>query len=211
MYSLMNESSSLLLDELKTKEISRFAALHQQLTTTDVSINPEYHREYKAHWGMHAAFLDEVFYKKYFRRLEDTKSATTLDVHGTLRDVSMFAEHDTGKGIQFSFATKLLTTIDPRLPVYDSKVAAFYFFEAPPTKQSAEKRLDAWLSFYDFLRAEYAHISEAGLLQPAIQAFCGRFPNAATWPEERIIDVLIWATVSSLESGLLHTGKGRHH
>jgi len=75
------------------------------------------------------------------------------------------------KTLQFSFASKLLHTLDPHKPIYDSHVKTFYRFSAPYSTRSFESRLQSLLTFYDFLRAEYEKVLGDGLLQEPICRF----------------------------------------
>jgi len=110
-------------------------------------------------------------------------------------------------GLQFSFATKLAHMVDPRLPVYDSLVAAFYFHVPRSGASQLETRLRDLLSFYKFLRVEYARVLGDGLLADAIQRFRARFPDNNEICDERVVDWLLWAWVSLIHRGAQQRGE----
>ncbi|SRR6266481_3967951 len=91
---------------------------------------------------------------------------------------------------------------NPHLPIYDSQVAAFYFFQFPSTNINVDKRIDRLEAFHNFLINEYARIIKDGLLKLAIQVFNKRF-NQWHLTEEKIIDSLIWQYVNILDKGAL--------
>jgi hypothetical protein len=95
---------------------------------------------------------------------------------------------------------------NPRLPIYDSMVADFYFYDSPANKQPLAQRIKHLVSFHDFLTSEYARILRLGLLSPAIQMFRQQF-NPLHFTDEKIIDSLIWAFVSQLKNGGLPHGR----
>ena len=85
------------------------------------------------------------------------------------------------QSLQISFATKLLHMVNPTTPIYDSMVAAFYFFDEPGRKQPLQ------------------------LLSPAIQSFRRRF-SPQHFTDEKVIDSLLWAFVSLLRNGAVVQG-----
>jgi len=90
----------------------------------------------------------------------------------------------------------------PRIPVYDSRVARFCFFEEPGRDLPLEERIRRLVAFHDFLIREYARILSVGLLAPAIRAFRQRL-RPQHFSDEKIIDSLIWSFVNLLRNGAL--------
>lgn len=160
----------------------------------------EYQRRYRKHWAMNGARLSEVYCKAYFENLQ-TALCKPLQIRQLMMDLYAIPSHQNGrKSVQFSFATKLLHMADPRLPIYDSKVAWFYFFVEPSADHGLAK-IDKLVEFYKFLTEEYGRILKDGLLAPSIAAFRNRFRTNMS--DEKIIDALIWACVVSLNKRAL--------
>ena len=124
-----------------------------------------------------------------------------------IRDIAMLSDTPERSSLQFSFATKLLNTIDSREPVYDTHVTSFYFFVPPASDRPFEARLDALLEFYEFLRGEYARVIGQGLLRPAIDQFRERVSADPDLCDERIVDLLIWGFVSLMRRGVQQSGE----
>ena len=148
---------------------------------------------------MNAARLSSHFHEVYFSILKDGSDLELASVMLTLYDVSNRANGR--KSLQFSFATKLLHVLNPKLPIYSSEVAAFFFYQP----QRAAARIDDYLSFYDFLVKEYRRIIELKLLKHAIEEFRFHLQPPEQFSDEKIIDSLIWATVGFLKEGALTT------
>ncbi len=162
--------------------------------------SPEYQKKYRKYWAMNVAQLGADFYTVYFGNLELATRQLPIIVDLVQTLYNSYKRRDGRQTIQFSFATKLLHMASPQLPIYDSRVAAFYFFQEPSLNLGAQQRIDCFIAFYDFLSREYARVLQEGLLAGAIQAFRDRF-NSQHFTDEKIIDLLIWAFVTLLNKG----------
>jgi hypothetical protein len=92
-----------------------------------------------------------------------------------------------------------------RIPIYDSRIAAFYFF-ATPANKTLQRRINRFVSFHSFLIGEYARVLQNNLLATAIQEF-KRQLNPRRFTDEKIVDSLIWAFVGLLRKGALMNGQ----
>ena len=205
MYRMMNENCDDLLTELdRISDLPRYIELRRRLFAGDVAADEDFHALYRNYWQMNVARLGDPFYFRYFALLESLKknrAGFVGDIDATLRELALLTNTTERPSLQFSFATKLLNTIDPRLPVYDSYVSQFFFFVAPPSNYSVDVRLSALLSFHAFLRAEYSRVIKEGLLTDAIARFREHFAIDSELCDERVIDMLIWGYVSLLRNG----------
>jgi hypothetical protein len=170
-------------------------------------LNPahqDYQAKYRTFWVMGGAHLNARFYPVYFDLLNQTRNVqrpadAATQLATVMRQLYEASENDAGKrSIQFSFATKLLHTVDPHLPIYDSMVSEFYFFRGA-IKEDTDERIEEFVSFYSFLIDEYARVIRRGLLARAIESFRGRC-TPQHWTDEKIIDSLIWAFVPLLRN-----------
>ncbi len=203
MYCLINRHIDVILKAIPESYVTDYDWLIQNVRQVGTA---DYQAKYRRYWGMDAAHLSAGFREAYFNELRSALDNPT-DL-GTL--VARLHETPTyGNGrrsLQFSFATKLLHTTDRRTPIYDSFVAAFYFFEPLGPARPLEDRIRKLVSFHDFLSAEFARVLAGGLLAKSILAFRSRFmPQCFT--DERIIDALIWAYVDLLKRGALGRGE----
>ena len=101
------------------------------------------------------------------------------------------------------------------MPIYDSQVAAFYFFQEPDIKDAKDpgdlkRRIGVFTSFHDFLRQEYARVLQNNLLASAIKEFRVRL-SPQHFTDEKIVDSLIWAFVGLLWKGGLQKGQIAYH
>ena len=208
MYEMMNQNCGDVLAELdRISDLPRYLDLRKRLGEVDVSADPEFQLQYRAYWRMNVARLGDPFYSQYFGILETLKEEGIDNPDEALREIALIHHTAERPSLQFSFATKLLNTLDPKAPVYDSYVSAFYFFTPRPSDQPVQLRLEELLEFYSFLRREYARVLDAGLLSPAVAKFREHFQIDHTLCDERVIDLLIWGFVSLLRNGAQLQGK----
>jgi hypothetical protein len=161
MYSVIEESRELIVNSLSAAEIHEYEVLRNDLVQLGTAA---YQNRYKNFWSMNVARLSRTFTAAYFGALNSTAPQTV-----SLRDVcqtlwSASARRNGTRTLQFSFATKLVHMLQPQLPIYDSRVAWFYFFSEPPTSLPVTARIDRFIGFHSFLTNEYARIIDCGLL-----------------------------------------------
>lgn len=200
MYRLINQNAPAVVAAIDgIGDLSTYVRLRSTfLSEGDISADPNFQSSYRRYWGMNNARQSEVFYSRYFALLGECRNSGSADVARIIQQLS-----ETGggsRGLQFSFATKLAHMVDPRLPVYDSYVAAFYFYVRPSSKLPTE-RMRNLLSFYGFLRNEYERVLRHGLLAVSIREFRTTRKIDDAIPDERIVDWLLWAWVSLLRRG----------
>jgi hypothetical protein len=204
----MNDCCDAILAELdRISDVPRYLDLRQQMSRVNVATDAAFQRKYRAYWRMNVTQLGAGFYSQYFTRLEHLKTGEIDDVNAAIREIAVLSDTTERPSLQFSFATKFVNTIDPRAPVYDSFVSAFFFFVPPASDQPVQGRLDELLEFYDFLRGEYARILDRGLLDTAIAAFRAHFAVDDTFCNERVVDLLVWSFASLLRNGAHRHGK----
>jgi hypothetical protein len=212
MYDLINQYAQTVVGTIPREHVTDYEWLIQNVGQANTS---GYQNRYRRFWAMNPARLSPAFYLAYFGAMSAaTKQTPTL---GALAP-NLHAASTNSKGrqsLQFSFTTKLLHMTNQHLPIYDSQVAAFYFFQEPDIKnpkdpEDLKRRIGVFTSFHDFLRQEYARVLQNNLLAPAIQEFRLRL-NPKHFTDEKIVDSLIWAFVGLLRKGALQKGQIAYH
>ena len=129
MYNLINQYASTIVRETPLGYVQDYEWL---LDNIGPALSQEYKREFRKFWAMNSARLNHKFYERYFALLSapTTQAFTLNQIVDILYDESM--RGDGSHSVQFSFVTKLLHMQNPHVPIYDSQVAAFYFFRPPP-------------------------------------------------------------------------------
>ncbi len=168
------------------------------------SMIPEYQARYRRFWNMNR-FLSKEYFSAYFERL-NTLSEIPLDAAMLAKDLYDVPTNSKGRQtIQFSYATKLLHMKHQTLPIYDSFVCKFYFWEVGDN-QTVEQKIQELAGFHAFLVKEYARVISQGLLERPIEAFRKRF-EPRFFTDQKTIDSLIWAYTRLLAKGGLIDGQ----
>ena len=98
------------------------------------------------------------------------------------------------KSLQFSFATKLLATLDQEQPLYDSSVASLFGFRRPDHLKDFSKRLERLLGFYEQLSVTSRWLAQQRQLDAVNAAFAKRHQGWDKVPLPKQIDFILWAT-----------------
>jgi hypothetical protein len=189
MYQLIERHRNYIVDSIRPSDIGEYAWLRSNRRHANTG---EYQRRYRKYWIMNRAFLSAEYFLAYFEFLATAPARNTP--FGNL-PVEIYTEASKSNGVlscQFSFASKLLHTLSTRRPVYDSRVAWFYFFTDPGASADVDTRTAALEGFYEFLEYEYARVLARGLLARSIALFRRKL-GANAYTDEKIIDTLIWA------------------
>ncbi len=201
MYQLINSNAAAVIRALgRIGDIREYLQLRRDLVANGAGmLSTSFQRTYRKYWRMNAARLPPSFYDLYLSLLAECQANGVADVERATLLISdaTGANH----GLQFSFATKLAHMVDPRIPVFDSFVAAFYFFTPPSSARLFDERLPVLLAFHRFLQDEYARVLDRGLLAPALGQLREDKKLDTSVPDERLIDWLLWGWVSLLRRG----------
>lgn len=198
MYDLINGNIGIILNFIATdpKTVTEYDDLVTNLHK--VATQP-YQDRYGVYWVMQ--YPDQAWRKVYFQELQTALLNPANPPNLAVLATKLYATPTNARGQsnQFSFITKLVHMVDRHSPIYDSRVAAFYFFQRP---DPGPTQIQDYVNFHTFLVQEYRRVLQNGLLCHSIQSFRQRFaPKQFT--DERVIDVLIWGYVGLLENGAL--------
>lgn len=209
MYNLINQNIDLILATVDHYlDIDTYLNLMRRFTHGDVRHDALFHLDYRRYWRLNAAILSESFCLAYFDLMENLRGHQNINIEALARQLYEIPTHENGRqSLQFSFSSKLVHTLDPHKPIYDSVIADFFFFNPPGPNKELDFRLHSLLAFYNFLCNEYHRILEHDLLEPSILRF-RQIPGVDdTYTNEKIIDTLIWRFVTLLRNGALIDGR----
>lgn len=211
MYAMLNEAINLALDdESIERDLLKYSSIMTRFAKGSIAEDATFQRAYRGYWAMNGARLSTAFLDRYFRLMDERRGDTAVEIEEVVNDLWSVPTHRNGrKSVQFSFASKLVHTVDPTKPIFDSLVCRFYFL--PDPSGSADARLAELVTSYRFLQHEHRRVVDGGLLEPGIRSFRDRFAAAVDgWTDQRVIDVLIWAFVKYLRAGALRRGTVRY-
>ncbi len=199
MYSLINKHIDRLLTEgFRPEYLPEYFNLLVE-NPEKVRTN-EYQRTYVTTWKLGRLGFDDRHWGEYFNRMYNllqnppsNSEAWLKELHDLASSLYQIKTKRLRNVLPFSACTKLAHIVNNHLPIYDSKVAAFYLW-SPTAARAFERRIMDHLEFYNKLLLEYAKVIQTGLLNEAIEEFRRRFYSRVC-TDERILDFLIWSWV----------------
>lgn len=182
----LNANLDEILERLRPSYLGRYGMLRDRLLLTDVSIDREYQRTFNGFYRMQRR--ERAWYAYYFALLQRNKTDETVDFANVIRQI-----HADRQRVEPSFASKLVATIRPEMPVYDRYVRDNLSLRIPAASLSTQTRIDGFITTYESLHAQVrALISNRAFTDTLRPAFDGRFPSYASITDVKKLDFLLW-------------------
>ncbi len=109
----------------------------------------------------------------------------------TFKEVLLELYHSTGQ-IEASFASKLLATINPDRPIWDSKVLSALRLKLD--KDGSESRVEKTVNLYSRICEWYSCFLKTDMAAEWIEAFDCEFPVFKGLTSTKKIDFILWAS-----------------
>jgi hypothetical protein len=208
MYHQINGYIQTLLKSIdRKKDIDPYLLLLRMFDEGSVVNNERFKSTYRKYWQLNAARVSDSYCKHYFQVMENHRYSGNKSIKDVVSVLYNVPSNLKGiKTIQFSFATKLLHTIDNTLPMYDSLVADFYFCPQIKPYWKYAKKLSTYLQIYDFLLREQKRILDNHFLSESIGKVRGHFKLPREYTDQKIIDTLLWKFAADLRAGAIIRG-----
>lgn len=205
MYEIISRNIERILGNIdEDLDIRTYLTLLNRFRNVDVTCDTEFQNNYCRYWRLFGAGLSQEFRTAYFELMERLRGGPLPSIEEVTRILYEVPSNSSGrKRLQFSFASKLLHTLDPHRPIYDSMVATFYRFSVPNPIKSFEEKLQGFLGFYNFLTVEYNRVLTTQTLAQPIARFRNRFSVSDEYTDEKVIDTLIWRAMDLRRKGVL--------
>ena len=115
LVKLIVERKDDILNKFDNKMMETYRWLQEELYLRDVSVDQEYRRKFSSYYIMR--YVSQEYRDAFFRVFEKIKNKPDI----SFRDVS-YRLYDVDQKHQFSFISKMLHTINPHEPIFDSQV-----------------------------------------------------------------------------------------
>lgn len=172
--------------ESRRKDLQKYFFIKKEYKKDRIENHLQFQKKYKKFYAMYSAGLTEEFFKIYFSIL-DKKEKSLKKILLELYDIP---RRNGSKAIQFSFATKLLHTINNNLPIYDKFVGKFFGLSV--RGRTKEDRIKSCLQNYSQLKKYYEGL--VGSSYSDIVLFRQKFKcHENLISDVKILDFMIWA------------------
>lgn len=181
---LIHKNRDVILSQLDTNTLSVYHWLQDNLHTRNVAIDQEYRKRYGHYYGMR--FVSNEYRERYFQMMEDLKNIPGVSFREISQQLYLVDQKH-----EFSFISKLLHTIDPSCPIYDSRVARVLGITRYP-KNDFQKVLKRDEGILDKLRNVYHQLETDSRLTELLIQIDQRTPDKPMSIEKKL-DFILWA------------------
>lgn len=169
----------------RSKDLDTYAWIMERVNKTDVSGDAEFQRRFTRFYVLRRNAAQQ---KAYYDLLEACKKREDVRFSEVLRTL-----YEATGWVEASFSSKLLATINPDMPIWDSIVLSRLGLK-PSTSDDNEKRLSRSESVYQSIVDWYQGFLPTREAQEAITAFDTAFPDYVHFSPTKKIDFLLWGS-----------------
>ena len=168
----------------KSFGIDRYTFIIKELSKRDISIDPNYQRFFNAFYVVRR---DRKWRKIYYDYFESQKNNKNL----TFENVIRYLYEKTGQ-VEASFSSKLLSTVNPNMPIWDAYVLKNLGLKMKMGKP--QDRIEQAIRLYRDIHETYMRLVKSEWGKSAIAKFNELLPDARWISDIKKIDFFIWQT-----------------
>ena len=180
----IRQNQSAIMKKLNPKVLATYCWLQDNLHKRNVAVDTEYRKKFSGYYRMR--FVSQEYRDQFFELFEEIKSESSP----SFRVVSQKLFQVDGKH-EFSFITKMLHTIEPSRPIYDSQVdialGIHRYYQA-----NFEEKLRQDEHILAQIAAAYRELASAPGMIELLAEFDKIIPGH-TMSAEKKIDFILWA------------------
>lgn len=169
----------------RAEDLASYAWIMEQVNKTNVLADAQFQRTFTRFYVLRRNAAQQ---KAYYGLLEASKGKADVCFSTILR-----ALYEATGWVEASFSSKLLATLQPDMPIWDSIVLSRLGLK-PSTSDDKEKRLAHSEKLYENIVRWYREFLPTPEAQAAVAAFDKAFPNYADFTATKKIDFLLWGS-----------------
>lgn len=176
-----------ILNNLDVESIDVYAFLKKEYCEGNIGENLLFQFVYRSFYRLDNAGLTPEFKTKYFELMNKQND----DLKDILNKLLPFKNRKGQQSVQFSFATKLMNTLNQDLPIYDSQVASILKLKKPYDKNKFQ-RINNCIEIYQDLRGCINYL--LGLNLKIIAQFRNNFNVTDEMMNDvKVLDFVLWS------------------
>jgi len=165
------------------KGVKQYTQIMSLFPNIDVSKDISFQRVFKNFYNF--MFLNDDFLNDFFYFFQKHKNSSP-DFIDTLK--YFYEKHDK---FFYSYVSKMLTTIDPNLPVWDTPVCFMLKIKNPDSELSSEKKIIKAKEIYEMLAGWYNYFIPSEEGRKWIMLFDDAYPNSNITSVKKIYLILL--------------------
>ena len=193
-YSLddLDRYSQRIIELLFAGAIHTTCYLTETSANEDIRTNTVYKHIFKRYYGLNFAGLTPEFYEEFFEQLVIAKNKG-FDIFRIAAALKAIKNKKDQESLQFSFISKIGATVDPRLPIYDSRIVQIFGLSNRNGIKGHDNKLAILTDDYKVLKDKINRLlneQQMNRLISEIEQKMGAIGYSL--PEERICDLILW-------------------
>ncbi len=186
----MKESKKISLSKIKIRKVlplisdglEKYLWIQKEFKKRDVAKNSEFQRKFN---GFYKVRRNEDWRKKFYSLLEKNKNT-----HIEFKDILMDLYKKTGR-MEASFASKLIATVNPKMPVIDKIVFKNVGLKLPYTKKRNRHLIIK--EQYEILIKKYLFFLKTKEGTYLVKEFNKKYPRVKI-TKIKMLDLVLWQT-----------------
>ena len=171
-------------ENIGSESIQAYLFLQREYRNGEGRNDPLFRFVYRSFYRLDNAGLTSEWKQRYFALLEEK----VLNLEEVLRELYTIPTRRGKSSVQFSFATKMLHTISPVLPIYDSIVGKVLGISITGR---GEEKIKSCVKAYQKLRDKHDELLKDSRVGTIIEDFKAEF-DAGDLSDTKALDFLLW-------------------
>ena len=173
------------LGNLTVPKLSTYDYLQNHLLLTNVTSDIYYQTKFKGFYG--AGPMADDRWQQFFSILESEKSNKAISFSQVLE-----RNHTEHGSVEASFSSKIVATINPEMPVWDSKVLEDLDLKAPYQSMETGRRMREIVYLYSRIQELVTEIIRSNEFENWRRGFDGAFPQFVHFTDVKKLDLFLW-------------------
>jgi Fe2+ transport system protein B len=184
----IDEKQDIILSNLTPESVAVYSFLKDEYAKGDILHNLVFQFAFRSYYRMDGAGLSDELKHRFFELM--AKKQTNLEtILSELHKIPTLKGKNT---MQFSFATKLMHTIDNSKPIFDSKIA--HVTKIRPKASDEDTKIRSCVEAYESLEKLYETLDKDPKIKGVISKFRSRFSvDEKNVSDTKVLDFLLWS------------------
>ncbi len=176
-----------IISNISRESVDVYLWLRDEYKKGNIKNNTVFQFVFRSYYRLDRAGLGKKLKKRYFELLD----AKEDNLEFILNELHKIPRERGDNTVQFSFATKLLHTIDNSKPIFDDEVSVVIHKKVAGKNK---ERIESARKIYAYLENFYSEFIGNVKIQKVIKKFKSKFDiDAKRISEQKILDFLIWS------------------
>ena len=178
-----------IFSNISLESVSVYIFLKNEYKKGNIIKNTLFQFVFRSYYRLDNAGLGDDLKKKYFELMASKQT----DLKKILLELYKVLTAKKVNTVQFSFATKLLHTLDNELPIFDAEVSRV--FHKSVSGKNKEQKIESCLKINQFLIDSYSEILKDDQIKNVIKKFRSKFniEGMNKISDTKILDFIVWS------------------